>query len=99
MRPNACAEGLLIYTVHTQVDADDEDDEHIDLSTLASHKLRWNPDDGVANANKRRDDPEDYKVVDPLLVRSELLCFACDELAICIRRDKLQCKNACWPKS
>jgi hypothetical protein len=49
-----------------QVDAE-SDDEHIDLKLLASHKLQWNPDDGVANPNKRRDDVEDYKVIDPLL--------------------------------
>ena len=51
-----------------QVDADEEeDDEHIDLSTLANHRMTWNPDDGVGNANKRRDDVDDYKVIDPLL--------------------------------
>ena len=48
-------------------DGDDEEDEHIDLASLAQHKLQWNPNDGVANANRRRDDVDDYKVVDPLL--------------------------------
>jgi hypothetical protein len=50
-----------------QAEGGDEDDEHINLASLAGHKLRWNPNDGVANPHKRRDDVEDYKVVDPLL--------------------------------
>ena len=51
-----------------QVDDDgSEDDDHIDLASLAGHKLHWNPDDGVADPSKRREDPDDYKVVDPLL--------------------------------
>lgn len=46
----------------------ESDDEHIDLKALASHRLVWSEADGVADPNKRRDDVEDYKVIDPLLV-------------------------------
>ena len=52
-----------------QVDSyiDEDDDDGDDFANLRGHKLVWSANDGVADANKRRDNVDDYTVVDPLL--------------------------------
>jgi hypothetical protein len=57
---------LRLTLVLLQVDAESED-EDIGLEALAGHRMEWKANDGVADPTKRRDDVDDYKVIDPLL--------------------------------
>lgn len=52
---------------HVQVDSYIDDDEDEDWSSLRNHKMQWNANDQVADPTKRRDDVDDYQVIDPLL--------------------------------
>ena len=55
-----------------QYQEDSEKDEEDDrLASLASHSIHWSADDRVADPDARRDNPDDYKVIDPLLEKGK----------------------------
>jgi peptidyl-prolyl cis-trans isomerase SDCCAG10 len=41
------------------------------LASLAAHSIHFSEEDRVADPNARRDNPNDYKVIDPLLERGK----------------------------
>lgn len=62
---------LIIYSICVQIDSyqddSEEDEEDNRLASLASHSINWSANDRVADPNTRRENPDDYKVIDPLL--------------------------------
>lgn len=68
MRVGKCAGRHSTDRRRAQVDGYlDQNSEDDDFADLRGHQLTWSAHDQVADPNKRRDDVNDYTVVDPLL--------------------------------
>lgn len=52
--------------IDSYLDESEGDDEET-LTTLATHRMKWDARDGVADPAARRETVDDYKVVDPLI--------------------------------
>lgn len=57
---------VIPLQIDSYLDESDGDDAE-NLTALATHRMVWDGDDGVADPTARRESVDDYKVVDPLI--------------------------------